>query len=141
MAPSRYLIDAMEKLIAQLVRLYLMPELASPEALARHFQGLQALSIPLASPDDLTRAIVIDFPRVRGGYPEQHWQNLCEVANRLQEAYGFPPPAVSINGASGYQLWLSLMEPVPLGDVRRFVAMLRDAHFPGLDLQDRTSVV
>lgn len=125
----------MEKLIAQLHRLYLMPELASNEALAQHFLGLQVLSIALASPDDLTRAIVIDFPRVRGGNPEQHWLNLCEVANRLQEAYGFPPPAVSIDGGSGYQLWLSLLDPVPLGDARRFVAMLRDAHFPELDLQ------
>lgn len=125
----------MEKLIAQLHRLYLMPELASNEALAGHFHGTQALSIALASSDDLTRAIVIDFPRVRGGHPEQHWLNLCEVANRLQEAYGFPPPAVSIDGGSGYQLWLSLFDPVPLGDARRFVAMLRDAHFPELDLQ------
>ena len=125
----------MEKLIAQLTRLYLMPELASPEALAQHFQGMQALRIGLASPDDLMRAIVIDFPKVRGGDPARHWTNLCQVANRLQEAYGFPPPAVSINGGSGYQLWLSLDEPVPLGDVRRFVSMLRDAHFPELDLQ------
>ncbi|NNG25791.1 hypothetical protein [Telluria aromaticivorans] len=124
----------MEKLIALLNRLYLMPQLASPEALARHFHGLQALRIPLASPDDLTRAIVIDFPKLRG-HADRHWTNLCEVANRLQEAYGFPPPAVSIDGGSGYQLWLSLDEPVPLGDARRFVAMLRDAHFPELDLQ------
>ncbi len=123
----------MEKLIALLNRLYLMPQLGSPEALARHFQGLQALRTALASPDDLTRAIVIDFPRLRG-QTDQHWTNLCEVANHLQEAYGFPPPAVSIDGGSGYQLWLSLDEPVPLGDARRFVAMLRDAYFPELDL-------
>lgn len=125
----------MEKLIAQLYRLYLMPELASPDALAQHFQGMQALRVGLASQDDLMRAIVIDFQKLRGGGPGQHWTNLCEVANRLQEAYGFPPPAVSIDGSSGYQLWLSLEEAVPLGDVRRFVSMLRDAHFPDLDLQ------
>ncbi|UVW27089.1 hypothetical protein [Massilia sp. H6] len=125
----------MEKLIAQLYRLYLMPELASPDALAQHFQGMQALRVGLASRDDLMRAIVIDFPKVRGAAPAQHWTNLCEVANRLQESFGFAPPAVSIDGGSGYQLWLSLEEAVPLGDVRRFVSMLRDAHFPELDLQ------
>jgi hypothetical protein len=130
----------MEKLIAQLTRLYLMPGLASPEDLAQHFQGIRALSMPLASSDDLTRAIVIDFARERGGAPDQHWTRLCDVANRLQEAYGFPAPAVSISGASSFQLWLSLEEPVPLGDARRFLSMLRDAHFPELDLQARTTV-
>lgn len=130
----------MEKLIAQLTRLYLMAGLATPEELAQHFQGIHALSIPLASGDDLTRAIVIDFPRARGGAPDQHWLNLCAVANRLQEAYGFPPPAVSITGANSFQLWLSLDEPVPLGDARRFLSMLREAHFPELDLQASTTV-
>ncbi|SFD41025.1 hypothetical protein [Massilia yuzhufengensis] len=130
----------MEKLIAQLLRLYLMPALASSEDLAQHFQGIQALSVPLASSEDLTRAIVIDFPKTRGGAPDQHWTNLCEVANTLQEAYGFPAPAVSITGASSFQLWMSLAEPVPVGDARRFLAMLREAHFPELDLQAQDRV-
>jgi hypothetical protein len=130
----------MEKLIAQFNRLYLMPGLASSEDLARHFQGMRALSAPLASGDDLTRALVIDFPRLRGSAPEQHWHDLCEVANRLQEAFGFPPPAVSVSGDNSFQLWLSLDEPVPVGDARRFLAMLREAHFPELELQAQDSV-
>ncbi len=130
----------MEKLIAQFLRLYLMPGLASSDQLAQHFQGANALAIPLASSDDLTRAIVVDFARPRKGAPDQHWTDLCAVANRLQEAYGFPAPAVSITGASSFRLWLSLAEPVPLGDARRFLSMLRDAHFPELDLQAVTSV-
>jgi hypothetical protein len=108
--------------------------------LAQHFQGIHALSIPLVSSDDQTRAIVIDFARARRTGPEQHWTNLCEVANKLQSDFGFPPPAVSITGASSFQLWLSLEEPVPLGDARRFLSMLREAHFPELDLQAATTV-
>ena len=129
----------MEKLIAQLIRLYLMPALASNDEFAQHFQG-QATSVALVSGDDLTRAIVIDFARDRRGDPDQHWTNLCAVANRLQAEYGFPAPAVSITGASSFRLWLSLDEPVPLGDARRFLSMLRDAHFPNLDLQATTAV-
>lgn len=130
----------MEKLIAQLVRLYLMPGLAAPEELSRHFQQGETLPVSLVSGDDLTRAIVIDFARARHSAPDQHWTDLCAVANRLQEAYGFPAPAVSITGASSFRLWLSLEEPVPLGDTRRFLSMLRDAHFPELDLQATTTV-
>lgn len=130
----------MEKLIAQLMRLYLMPGLALPEDLAQHFQGIRALTVPLVSGEDLTRAIVIDFTRERGADPARHWTGLCEVANRLQAEYGFPAPAVSVTGAFSFRLWLSLEEPVPLGDARRFLSMLREAHFPELDLQAITSL-
>lgn len=124
----------MDKLIAQLTRLYLMPDSANLEELAEHFRGDRTLSVPLASGDGLARAIVIDFPRRRDAGPEQHWSDLCAVANRLQQGFGFPAPAVSITGESGYLLWLSLLDAVPVGDTRRFLAMLRDAHFPELEL-------
>ena len=117
----------MEKLSAQLSRLYLMPG-NLPED--RNGQGL----VSLVSAGGLGRAIVIDFPKLRGAAPEQHWLDLCAVANALQESFGFPAPAVSITGETGYQLWLSLREPVPEGDAHRFVAMLRETRFPQLEL-------
>ncbi len=117
----------MEKLSAQLSRLYLMPGLAPDD---HRDQG----HVSLVSAEGLSRAIVIDFPRLRGAAPEQHWLDLCAVANTLQESFGFPAPAVSVTGEHGYQLWLSLCEPVPEGDARRFVAMLRETHFPQLEL-------
>lgn len=115
----------MDNLNAQLTRLYLMPDAAAHAG----------APVPLASPDGMTRAIVIEFPPRREAGAEQHWHDLCEVANRLQESFGFPAPAVSITGTQGYRLWLSLAEPVPVGDARRFLAMLRTAHFTELDLQ------
>ena len=118
----------MEKLIAQLIRLYLMPGTPASGDLAAVMA--QHRAIPLVSGEGLTRAIVIDFPKLREGAPEQHWLNLCAVANTLQDSFGFPAPAVSITGDSGYRLWLSLEEAVPEGDVRRFVSMLRETHFP-----------
>lgn len=117
----------MDNLTAQLNRLYLMPQAAQampgPEATA------------LVSADGASRAIVIDFPPRPNAGAERHWLDLCEVANRLQEAFGFPAPAVSITGTQGYRLWLSLAEPVPVGDIRRFLALLCETHFPELDLQ------
>jgi len=119
----------MEKLIAQLNRLYLMPDTLDAASLGAH------RPIPLVSGDGSTRAIVIDFPRLQGAAAEQHWQDLCAVANTLQERFGFPAPAVSITGDTGYRLWLSLSEPLAEGDVRRFVSMLRETHFPEHELQ------
>lgn len=120
----------MEKLIAQLARLYLMPGLAP---------GQQPAATPLVSDDGLTRAIVIDFPRVAGD-ESGHWTQLCEVANTLQEKLGFPAPAVSVTGGNAFRLWLSLREAVPVADVRRFLSLLRSAYFPQLSLHASSRV-
>ncbi len=125
----------MDKLTAQLTRLYLMPDTGLSVDLSAH------PTVPLVSGDGLTRAIVIDFPRQRDGAPERHWSALCAVANTLQADFGFPAPAVSMTGEGAYRLWLSLAEPVPEGDTRRFLAMLREARFPDLELQPSAQVV
>lgn len=126
----------MEKLIAQLSRLYLMPGTA-PAGLEQHLLGHETVSVPLVSQDGLTRAIVVDFPRAGDG---SHWEQLCEVANALQEKLGFPAPAVSVTGGSGYRLWLSLAQPVPAADVRRALALLRTTWFPELPLHASSTV-
>jgi hypothetical protein len=121
----------MEKLIAQLVRLYLMPgtEPAGPQ---QHL-GTETSATPLASGDGLMRAIVIDFPRAAED-ETRHWSRLCEVANTLQAQLGFPAPAVSIDGADAFRLWLSLRDPVPTASVRRFVSLLCAHTFPEMKL-------
>lgn len=126
----------MEKLIAQLIRLYLMPGTV-PAGLEQHLRGQQTASVPLVSNEGLSRAIVIDFPRAGG---ERHWDQLCEVANALQEKLGLPAPAVSITSGSGFRLWLSLSEPLPVADVRRFLSLLRTAWFPDLLLHASSAV-
>lgn len=120
----------MEKLLAQLIRLYLMPG---------QTPGQHPAATPLVSEDGLTRAIVIDFPRAAGDV-SGHWAELCEVANTLQEKLGFPAPAVSVTGADAFRLWLSLREPVPVADVRRFLSLLRSAWFPELPLHASSTV-
>lgn len=120
----------MEKLIAQLLRLYLAPGAVSPERVARHLLGQEALFV---QPEDgLTRTIVFPFDKAgKDGAGDAHWAALCELASVLQVECGFPAPAVSISGADGYRLWLSLEAPVALADAQQFTERLLRRHAPG----------
>ena len=106
----------MEKLLSELIRLYLLPD--SPAA-----QTGPGPAADLVSGAGLTRAIAIPFRKTPGG-DALHWERLCTVANGLQAEFGFPAPAVSVASTGGFVLWLSLAAPVPVADARRFVAGL-----------------
>ena len=122
----------MEKLIAQLMRLYVAAGQVNPGLLGQRVLGENTMPVDLSTPDGMTRAIVIPFDKARYQEDGQHWTRLCEVAHALQVRYGFPAPAVSISAASGFRLWLSLEAPVPVDLARQFLALLRDAAFPDL---------
>jgi hypothetical protein len=124
----------MEKLIAELTRLYLAPEAITREALAQHILGKTTLAIKLTTADDLTRALAITFRKAFGDGETGHWERLCKVANALQADLGLPAPAVSIDGASAYRLWLSLETPVAASQAQDFLALLRQVYFPELEL-------
>jgi len=124
----------MDKLIAELRRLYLAPEAVTREALAQHLDGKLTRAIQLTTADGLTRALAIPFRKVAGAPEGQHWTRLCEVANALQGTLGLPAPAVSIDGANAYYLWLSLETPVPTALAQDFLAALRLAYFPETEL-------
>jgi hypothetical protein len=124
----------MEKLIAELTRLYLAPEAITREALAQHILGKTTLAIKLTTADGLTRALAIPFRKAFGDGETGHWERLCKVANALQADLGLPTPAVSIDGASGYRLWLSLAAAVPADDAQEFLELLRQAYFRELEL-------
>jgi hypothetical protein len=124
----------MEKLIAELTRLYLAPEAVTRDALAAHIMGKTTLAIKLTTADGLTRALAIPFRKVFGDGEAGHWDRLCAVANALQADLGLPAPAVSIDGASAYRLWLSLETPVPAGEAQDFLELLRQAYFKEAEL-------
>jgi hypothetical protein len=125
----------MQKLISELTRLYLPTGTVSPEVLEQHVLGQTTLAISLVTGDGLTRAMVIAFDRLADSEEAQHWSLLCQVANALQVQLGLPAPAVSISGAHGYRLWLSLEVPVPTALVQQFLELLRTAYFPGMELR------
>ena len=124
----------MQKLISELTRLYLPAGTSSPEVLAQHLLGQTTLAINLTTDDGLTRAMVIAFNKMGASGEAQHWSRLCAVANALQANLGFPAPAVSVSGANGYGLWLSLEAPVPKAQAQKFLELLRKAYFPDMDL-------
>lgn len=128
----------MQKLISELTRLYLPPGGLSAEALAQHLLGETTLAIDLTTADGLTRAMLIAFDKTVDGEDAQHWSRLCAVANALQAELGLPAPAVSVSGANGYGLWLSLETPVPAAQAQQFLALLRKAYFPEVDLRPDT---
>ena len=126
----------MQKIISELTRLYLPAGAVSPHALARHVLGDITLAIDLATGDGLVRAIVIPFPAMaHHGEPALHWTRLCATANALQAELGLPAPVVSISGADGYALWLSLETPIPIAQAHDFMRLLRQAYFPDMEMR------
>ncbi|HEY0489724.1 MAG TPA: hypothetical protein VGD30_09455 [Telluria sp.] len=124
----------MQKLISELTRLYLPAGAAATAALTQHILGHATLATSLAGGDGQVRAMVIPFNKTSEGDEAQHWTRLCTVANALQAQLGFPAPAVSISGANGYGLWLSLETPVGAAQAQEFLGLLRQAYFPDVDL-------
>lgn len=122
----------MQKLISELKRLYLPTDTLSQEVLEQHLQGQATRAVSLVTGDGLTRAMVIAFHKMADGEEAQHWSLLCEVANALQSQLGLPAPAVSISGADGYGLWLSLDTPAPTELVQKFLDLLRKVYLPGV---------
>lgn len=122
----------MQKLISELTRLYLPAGAVSPEALAGHVLGNTTLAVKLADDNGQVRAIVIPFRKMSGGDGAQHWSQLCSLANALQTELGLPAPAVSISGADGYGLWLSLEKPVPAAQAQQLLDLLGKAYLPDM---------
>jgi len=120
----------MHRLIPELTRLYLAGAHLTPALLEQRVQGPSVPPLALTTVGDTTRAIVIAFDKLPGSSGEAHWNRLCEVANALQTQLGLPAPAVSITGAAGYCLWLSLQSAAPVSVVEQFIALLRQAYDP-----------
>ncbi|MEN3276792.1 MAG: hypothetical protein V7631_2582 [Massilia sp.] len=127
--------DNMEKLIAQLLRLYIPAGTLAPQSLADHLLGRTRDAPPLVTADGLTRCVVIPFDKALDGAGRDGWTRLCEAAHALQADHGLPAPAVSIDGEHGFCLWISLETPVPAALADRFVERVRAAWSPGSALR------
>ncbi|GGY15761.1 hypothetical protein GJV26_25980 [Massilia dura] len=115
----------MHELISQLIRLYL-PVGGAPDGLQQHLDGRATRAFDLVK-DGAVRAIVLPFERPAGAGADG-WERLCAAANALQGELGLPAPAVSVSGATGFRLWLSFEEPLPVAGAQRFLDLLRAAY-------------
>ncbi|MFC7517565.1 hypothetical protein ACFQUU_21365 [Herbaspirillum sp. GCM10030257] len=128
----------MEKLIAELTRLYLPPGAVQSDVLERHLSGKANVTVSLTTDEGLVKAIVIPYDKMGPGEDAQHWSCLCKVAEGLQADLGLPMPAVSTSSTNGYRLWLSFGEPVPAAQAQRFLEALHLTYCPDMRLASNT---
>lgn len=108
----------MNRLQTELLRLYLPRPEDAPEDAAQPRD--------LIDRDGRTRALIIEV----GGPAD--WPPIERIWMGVQSDLGLPAPAIAVSGVDGLQLWISLAEPVPLGDARAFLEALRQRFLPDL---------
>ncbi len=65
------------------------------------------------------RAMVLDLAR------PANWAALRTVWGGVQADLALPAPAIAVNGSDGFQLWFSLLQPVPAPQAAAFLDALR----------------
>ena len=107
------------RLAAEWRRLYLLPEDCLPHA------NDSLSSCRLLSAESTVRSLVIGFTRA------SDWPVLASLYENIQIEDELPAPAIAVT-PRGYQLWLSLANPVNLADARRFLMRLQAKHLTAL---------
>lgn len=72
-----------------------------------------------AGPEGATRALILELAS------PATWADLSRVWQGVQADLDLPAPAIALTGAGGYQLWLSVAEPVASDRALRFLEGLR----------------
>lgn len=104
----------MNRLDTELHRLYLPhPQPTAPQQAEPAADGLPAL----IGADGQVRALVVELAGAAG------WEAVAALWQGLQNELELPAPAIAISGA-GYQVWLSLAEPVSVAQARAFLESL-----------------
>jgi len=101
----------MNRLQQELQRLY------GPQADAR--LGLDLDARGMVDVQGRVRAMVLELAR------PADWVALSTVWGGVQADMTLPAPAIAVNGRDGYQLWFSLLEPVPVPKAAAFLDALR----------------
>ncbi|WP_394789856.1 hypothetical protein [Rhodoferax sp.] len=101
----------MNRLQTELRRLYLFDHPTG--------DGTNSEESGLISADGGVRAMVLELGR------PADWTALSTIWRGVQADMELPAPAIAISGIDGYQLWFSLLTPVPAADASRFLELLR----------------
>ncbi|WP_210542882.1 hypothetical protein [Rhodoferax sp. PAMC 29310] len=95
----------MNRLQAEQRRLYLVPNTAD---------GVDAL----IDAQGQVRAMVVDVAQPAG------WAAVAALCQGIQDELDLPTPAIAVSGGTGFQVWLSLAEPVSVLQAQTFLAAL-----------------
>lgn len=106
---------SMKKLRQEFDRLYSLDDSQGSE-------DQTAGALRLVGSDDRVRAIIISFQRATD------WARLAMCYQGLLDDLELSPPAISVSGRAGYQLWLSLAAPISLAQAQAFYEALRLAY-------------
>ena len=114
----------MNKLIAELQRLYFLHEQQwisqrSNDAGHAPYPEEATATLDLVSTNDRVRTMVVGIER------PSDWERMATLFQAIQEDLELPAPAIAISGSAGFQLWLSLAEPVSLIQAHAFLTALR----------------
>lgn len=131
----------MNKLIAELQRLYFLPDQKwqavfssdafsqdadhlTQDVVAQAFQGKTVPGLSLQGPEKTVRTMGLGFRRAGD------WPVVAALFQAMQDELDLPAPAISVSGRAGFRIWFSLLEPLPIEEARHFLADLR-ARFLG----------
>lgn len=109
----------MNKLIAELQRLFFLPGQQCAGASLTPAGGQIPVALDLVNDAGMARVMVIDFCRAAD------WPKVAGLFLALQTDLDLPAPAVSVSGSQGFSLWLSLVEPAPVAQLKDFLQALR----------------
>ena len=95
----------MNRLQAEQRRLYLVPDTTNEGEALIDAQGQ-------------VRAMVVDVAQQAG------WDAVAALCQGIQDELDLPTPAIAVSGGAGFQVWLSLAEPVSVLHAQAFLAAL-----------------
>ncbi len=129
----------MNRLQRELQRLYATHAMVEAHAgaftnLEVRADGTRACEADLTAPDLIdaqgrVRAMVLGLKR------PADWAALSRVWRGVQTELALPAPAIAVCGAEGYQLWFSLVTPVPAAQALAFLDALRQFYLSDIDVR------
>jgi hypothetical protein len=149
---------SMSNLFNELQRLFFLPEqqwhthqaaaksapadavdgLLTPQLVAESLAGESSVMLNLINAEGRVRVMVMVFEKTAD------WVRVASLLEVLQDELELPLPALSVSGRSGFRLWFSLAELVPVAQARLFLdglhrKYLADMPPAGLQLRPATA--
>lgn len=93
----------------------------------RLYGWLPAEGLALDRPPESARALVLTFPMGSA------WEVVAEVWQGVQTGWGWPAPAIAVDGAGSYQLWFALAHAVSAFQAQVWAAEVGRRWCPSVD--------